>query len=50
MILYCVRSNATFPHGAELAAKYNWTSPAQVGLAYIAQRGLPVVTKSSDPR
>ena len=23
---------------------------AQVGLAYIAQRGLPVVTKSSDPR
>ena len=45
-----LKTNASFPHGAELAAKYHWASAAQVGLAYIAQRGLPVVTKSSDPR
>jgi diketogulonate reductase-like aldo/keto reductase len=30
--------------------KYNWTSSAQVALAYVAQRGLGVVTKSDNPQ
>lgn len=44
-----LKDNTSFPLGDALKAKYNWTSTAQVGLAYIAQRGLPVVTKSSNP-
>jgi diketogulonate reductase-like aldo/keto reductase len=43
-----LKTNASFPMGAALASKYNWSSAAQVGLAWIAQRGLPVVTKSSN--
>ena len=30
--------------------KYNWTSSAQVALAYVAQRGLGIVTKSDNPQ
>ena len=44
-----LKTNTSFPIGNELAKKYNWSSAAQLGLAWIAQRGLPVVTKSSNP-
>ena len=39
-----------FSLGAELAVKYNFSSTAGVALGYIAQRGHPLVTKSSKPK
>jgi len=41
---------SNFSLGAELAIKYNFSSSAGVALAYIAQRGGPLVTKSNKPR
>ena len=34
-----LKTNESFPGGGKLASKYNWSSAAQVGLAWIAQRG-----------
>lgn len=41
---------SNFTLGAELALKYNFSSTAGVALGYIAQRGHPLVTKSSNPK
>ena len=40
---------SNFSLGTELAIKYNFSSSAGVALAYIVQRGRPLVTKSNKP-